>query len=220
MSTEVFTFDVDKLPPSSKAALAFTKSIHHTSCPSIAPSRPELSQGGKTVLVAGGSAGVGLNIVRSFAAAAAARLILVSRRRSVLDAAVVKLQTEFPDKSFIGRSIDANYTNAVAILWAKLAEVKILVDVVTVASADVPPPHTMLSLGTAQNGFISNVRTPLLFAEKLYKQAAREAGQKLQVAKDVPVEDMQVVSFHPGLYWTESAQKTGITRQMSPFWDD
>lgn len=40
-----------------------------------------------------------------------------------------------------------------------------------------------------------------------------------QIAKDVKPTDMQVVSFHPGLFYTELGQRMGFQEDTVP-WDD
>lgn len=45
----------------------FTKTIHKTTYPTIDPARPELSQAGRTVVITGGSAGIGFAIAQGFA---------------------------------------------------------------------------------------------------------------------------------------------------------
>ncbi|KPM44136.1 hypothetical protein AK830_g2471 [Neonectria ditissima] len=71
-----------------------TSKIHRTVYPSISPSRPELSQAGRTVLVTEGSAGIGFAIAIAFGHAGADRVIIVGRDQSKLDESTKKLTQE------------------------------------------------------------------------------------------------------------------------------
>src|SRR4051812_3096366 len=72
----------------------FTKITHHSPYPTISPTRPELSQAGKTVFITGGGTGVGFAIAKGFILASAATVIINGRRADVLEAAGAKLQNE------------------------------------------------------------------------------------------------------------------------------
>lgn len=51
--------------------------------------------------------------------------------------------------------------------------------------------------------------------------ASKSAGTMLlqRIAKDVPPEDLQIVSFHPGGVFTELAEQVGMSRD-DPRWDE
>lgn len=51
--------------------------------------------------------------------------------------------------------------------------------------------------------------------------ASKNAGTMLlqRIAKDVPPEDLQIVSYHPGGIFTELAEQVGLTRD-DPRWDE
>lgn len=51
--------------------------------------------------------------------------------------------------------------------------------------------------------------------------ASKNAGTMLlqRIAMDVPPEDLQIVSYHPGGVFTELAEQVGLTRD-DPRWDD
>lgn len=62
-----------------KIESSFTKKHHKTAYPAISPSRSSLSAQGKTIIVTGGSAGIGLSIVTSFESAGASIIVIISR---------------------------------------------------------------------------------------------------------------------------------------------
>ncbi|CAL8584247.1 hypothetical protein XPA_009853 [Xanthoria parietina] len=74
----------------------FTETVHKRSYPAISPDNDALSAKGKTVLVTGGSQGIGLAICTAFAEAGASNLIIVSRRATPFDEAMVVLEKSYP----------------------------------------------------------------------------------------------------------------------------
>lgn len=69
------------------SAHPFTKLTHSEPYSAISPSRPSLSAKGKTILITGGSEGIGWTIVAAFAAAGAGNIIILSRRAELLEEA-------------------------------------------------------------------------------------------------------------------------------------
>ncbi|KAM0332406.1 hypothetical protein ACHAQA_002686 [Verticillium albo-atrum] len=230
------------LAPAELAGSTTTKIYHREPYPAISPTREVLSQAGRTVLVGGGSTGIGYSIAESFAVARATRIIILGRRQNVLDDAVARLAAEHPLVQVIGRTCDMSNDKAVDDLWTGLAQEDILVDVLIPCGAKVWSPHTILSLGTKSiwDGYVTNTKGPLQLAERFYKQEGRNPAHKLYLinvssgaahdfvtasvfraysatklaalavlqllAADIKPEDMQVVSFHPGMHYTELAQ--------------
>lgn len=74
----------------------FTMTVHKKSYPAISPYKDALSAEGKTVVVTGGSQGIGLAICTAFAEAGASNLIIVSRRATPFDMAMIMLQKNHP----------------------------------------------------------------------------------------------------------------------------
>ncbi|KAH7417944.1 hypothetical protein BKA64DRAFT_738475 [Cadophora sp. MPI-SDFR-AT-0126] len=72
---------------------SFTLNYHQAPFPCISPSLPALSLVGKTVLITGGSSGIGLSIAQTFSLASASNVILLSRSPSKLASASETLTT-------------------------------------------------------------------------------------------------------------------------------
>ncbi|POS79548.1 short-chain dehydrogenase [Diaporthe helianthi] len=177
----------------------FTKTIHRGPYPSIDPSRPELSQAGRTVLITGGGTGIGLSIAKSFAQAGAKRVIIVGRRASILaDAAkVIKEVAKQAGKEteVIHQTLDVTDKAANAELWSGLKDEGIIVDVLVLNAAKFSPLNPLLELGSDEvwSMFEANVRGPLMLSEAFVKQGGD--GQKVIIN----VATMNIHVFHESL---------------------
>ena len=71
---------------------SFTKTPHKHTYPALSPSLPQHSAKGKTILISGGSHGIGLEIAKSFAVANASNLVLLGRNKDTLAEAKVAVE--------------------------------------------------------------------------------------------------------------------------------
>lgn len=262
------TSSTESLP----VGFSFTKTVHRTPYAEISPSRPELSQAGKMVLITGGHTGIGYAIARAFAQANAERIVIVGRRSDLVTSAASRLGAQFPEVQVSGRVCDVSDLSSVDTLWEDLAKEDIIVDVAVLNAAKVSTAPILDSGRDAVwSEYVLHVRTNLDFAERLYKQpnakgrrkvgthnpltgvsmtrltglqalvnlsslaihdtqltgnqpsygASKNAGTMLlqRIAKDVPPEDLQIVSYHPGGIFTELAEQVGLTRDDHR-WDE
>ncbi|KAI1372380.1 NAD(P)-binding protein [Hypoxylon crocopeplum] len=182
------------------------KTIHDDTYPAISPSRPELSQAGRTVLITGGSTGVGYAIARGFAQASASKIIISGRRDGILSKAVEKLSRKFPTVKFVGKNIDVADPSSADLLWADLRQQGVTVDVLVLNASSSSHTQPILEAGTDKiwNDFVVNVRALLAFTEKFYKQSSR---QKLLVnLSTMAIQDWNnIVPEIPGYGLTKSA---------------
>ncbi|QGJ00658.1 hypothetical protein CEK26_002102 [Fusarium fujikuroi] len=228
--------------------------IHRESYEAISPSRPELSQAGHTVLVAGASTGIGFSIAESFASASATRLIITGRRKDTLNNAADKIKTKYSSVEVIPIINDFADENATREFWKKLAEDGVFVDVLVLSAAKMWLPNTILGLGheTFKDGLGVNLTAPYLWISLFHKQREIDPSRKLvllnlssiaihltqlsvpiplysitksagtmmmqHIAMTVPSSEMQVISFEPGLHYTESFER--FTDENSFKWDD
>ncbi|KAK4693765.1 hypothetical protein P7C71_g3693, partial [Lecanoromycetidae sp. Uapishka_2] len=77
-------------------ARPFTKLVHKKAYEAISSSKPALSQQGKTLLITGGSQGIGYAICEAFAAAGASNIIIVAQNLERLISAKETLEHEHP----------------------------------------------------------------------------------------------------------------------------
>ncbi|CEF78299.1 unnamed protein product [Fusarium graminearum] len=155
--------------------------VHRKSYEAISPSRPELSQAGNTILVAGASTGIGYTIAESFAAASAQRVIITGRRRDVLDEAADKIKAKYPRVEVVPIINDFADEAATHGLWKTLAEDGIFVDVLVLNAAKMWLPNTLLGLGfdTFKDGLKVNVAAPYLWTSLFHKQREVNPDRKL-----------------------------------------
>ncbi|KAE9401800.1 short-chain dehydrogenase/reductase [Gymnopus androsaceus JB14] len=164
--------------------LKLAPTYHRDTYPSISPTKPSLTQTGKTILITGGGDGIGLEIARSFAKARASRIIIVGRRAGLLDEAVRKLRDEFQSggTEFMAHQTDIGSDTSISSLWEFLHSQNILVHVIVFnATHMIPNPPDTLS--TAKNelmdAFNVNVGGNFVMAANFVKQALRPAGTQL-----------------------------------------
>ncbi|KAI0966500.1 hypothetical protein F4678DRAFT_288118 [Xylaria arbuscula] len=227
----------------------------HAPYPAIDPSRPELSQKGRAVLITGSSSGIGFYIARAFAKAKASTVVLTGRQQNSVAAAVEALAKDYPDTKVVGKTLDFADPAAVKQLWNGFEKDGLLIDVLALSAARIQfEKASLLKYGYAgvSADLAANVGSNLQFIEHFYYQKSREPSIKLNVvnvstfsihnfevnqatpsyglsknaaaltlqllAMEVPVSDMQIVSFHPGFIFTNSAKQLGYTDPNLP-WD-
>jgi NAD(P)-dependent dehydrogenase (short-subunit alcohol dehydrogenase family) len=159
------------------------KTVHTNTYPAISPSRPEVSQAGRTALITGGSAGIGIGIARSYAEASVSRLILTGRRRNALDAAAATLAAEFPKTEFITRVADIASLDDTAALWSGLRADGIAVDVLVLNAGDMNGGHSepiiSYKIETIWSQYETNVRGQLDLVQRFQAQEGSEGKQKV-----------------------------------------
>jgi NAD(P)-dependent dehydrogenase (short-subunit alcohol dehydrogenase family) len=74
-----------------------TKIFHHKSYPAISPTRHELSQAGKRIVITGGGYGIGRQLVLSFAAVNAAEIAILGRKEGRLLETSKLVSEKFPN---------------------------------------------------------------------------------------------------------------------------
>ncbi|OTA87172.1 hypothetical protein M434DRAFT_81525 [Hypoxylon sp. CO27-5] len=156
--------------------VSLLKTTHKSSYPAISPFRAELSQAGRTVLITGGSTGIGFAIARGFAQASASRVIIIGRRESVLNDAVERLGREFPTVQFIGKNLDVSDLSSTDQLWADLLRQNVTVDVLVLNASSSSHTQPILDAGVDKiwRDFVINVRTLLAFTENFYRQSTKQ----------------------------------------------
>ncbi|KAF5551317.1 peroxisomal short-chain alcohol dehydrogenase [Fusarium mexicanum] len=146
---------------------------HNKPYEAISPQRPELSQAGRTVLVCGGSTGIGHAIARNYCIAGASDVIILGRRSDVAEKAASKLNEAYPGTNVTWRTCDLFNRDQAKQLWDNLEKERILVDVIIVNAVGQPELKSILEQGADRlwQDFENNVHAPLYLVERFYKQA-------------------------------------------------
>jgi hypothetical protein len=154
----------------------FTSTVHRTAYPAISPTRSELSQAGRTVLITGGGTGIGKSMAEHFILASAATVIIVGRRLEVLKGAAAELKQKAQDakspSTIIPLTCDVASKKDIATLWDDLAKQGLVVDVLVLNAAKFTEPKPLLELGSDEiwSQVEANFYGPLLLTERFAKQ--------------------------------------------------
>lgn len=156
--------------------------LHHEPYPAIDPTRKTLSQAGRTVLVTGGSSGIGLCIARAYQLASAAHIIIVARRQAALDSAKAHLAAVKPESSntvITTKSVDVTDTYAVEELWKGLDNDNIIVDTLVLNAGISSDPGSILERGTAKTMAVYDINLKaLLHFSELFKNQPESNGKR------------------------------------------
>jgi NAD(P)-dependent dehydrogenase (short-subunit alcohol dehydrogenase family) len=164
----------------------FTTTVHRDTYAAILPTRPELSQRGKTVFITGGATGIGKTIAKNFVLASAATVIIVGRRVEKLKEAVTELEQLAKENNrptkIIANILDVSNLEKVNGFWDELATNGTNVDILVLNAAKFTEPQSLIELGVEEvwSQFETNVKGPLLFTERFYKQAS--TSQKVNIS--------------------------------------
>lgn len=153
-----------------------TAPFHRRPYALILPSRPELNQAGRVVMVTGGGTGVGFSVSRSFVQASAGTIIIIGRRADVLATAASRLELLAEEcgteTKIVSRTCDISNVSDVQSLWKDITDQGIHVDVWVASAAKFSDPKPILELGPDEvwSQFEANVKSPLYFSEKFLTQ--------------------------------------------------
>jgi short-subunit dehydrogenase len=152
-----------------------TPTVHKGPYAAIDPTHAQLSQAGRTIVITGGSKGIGFAIARSFAQAGACHIIIVARSRATLDTCTARIRTDVP--GFRGNvtpmQCDLGDVASVEAMWTHLKEEGIVVDVLVLNAAKTQEESSMLNLGWEKTWelFETNVRGNLMMVERFMSKS-------------------------------------------------
>lgn len=153
----------------------FTNVIHNNVYPAIDPTRPDLSQEGKTVLITGGGDNLGVCIAHAFVKAKAKTVIIIGRRASVLNTAKSQLDDEVSRggeaTGVIAHTVDITDSVQTENFWTSLRDSRIIVDVLVSNAAKPPQPTRILDDPDDIWAQVeTNAKAPMYMMKKLYSQ--------------------------------------------------
>lgn len=174
----------------------FIKTTHKKPYEALTPTRPELSQAGRTVLVTGGNSGIGYAAALAFGRAGASRVIITGRRPTATAEAASSLMSSSGTTTteFVGTTCDMAKPDAIDSLWADLEGRDVAVDVLVLNAARISESEGILERGTdaVWGDYNVNLRAQLHMAERFYKQrtAPAAAGRpKVSKTREKPLSD-------------------------------
>ncbi|KZF23427.1 NAD(P)-binding protein, partial [Xylona heveae TC161] len=221
-------------------ASTFTKTYHHTSYPSIDPSREALSVAGKTVLITGGGTGIGRETTKAFAQAGAPHIALLGRRSAPLEETkkIVEGTTATKVHVYVVNVTDHASVEAAFASFASATKQPIDIVINNAGYLSNPSPIKSSDVADWWLGFEINVKGALNIAQAFAKHAAAQGAVFIQVSTaaahrglypgfsayssskiavsrvieylQAETPDATVLSIHPGVVKTDMSAKTGI----------
>ena len=153
--------------------LPYIKTLHKQPYAAISPLRHELNQAGRTVLVVGGSTGIGFAIAKAFVQASSSHVIITGRRQTALVNAVSRLEAEASAGTNISCIVsDMSDLQATEKLWNDFKLAGTAIDVLVLNAMALGEPKSIPQAGVASvwSAFETNVRGLLDYAERFHNQ--------------------------------------------------
>ncbi|KAF4954076.1 hypothetical protein FSARC_12243 [Fusarium sarcochroum] len=191
---------------------SITSRTHKTVYPAISPTKPSLSQTGRTILITGATRGIGFEIARAFGKAGAKRVIIVGREDLQVKTAAEKLTQEFagtnPCTIFESRSCQIADPVSVDKLWDQLAAEGNVVDVLVLNAAMTGQFGKLKVLGWEKvwQAAEVNVRSSHQFCDRLEQQALGQGHKKYVVnISTSAIHDFAAASYAPSYSLTKNS---------------
>jgi len=226
----------------------FTKIFRRESYATISPNAVGNEQTGRTVIVTGGSKGIGLGIASAFAEANASTVILVARSPETLQEASESIKRKSTGIQVLTLAYDISDPAQIQKLWNALATDNIFVDVLVLNASTTRPPasvseeidmiklnfigHVLLydhfknqSNPGSRPRFLVNVSSASLhcypYPAAMYAATKAGFGDYLCHKADFIAEDeMRIINLHPGSVYTSAAEQAKEVPRTLPIWDD
>ncbi|KAH7269012.1 uncharacterized protein BKA55DRAFT_669051 [Fusarium redolens] len=165
--------------------IPLTERTHNRAYEAILPTRPELSQAGKTILITGGTAGIAYAIARNFGIAGADKVIITGRSDEKIKSAVKGLFDEVnaidakSQTKYQGRVCQIAETSSIDALFDGLRKDNIHVDVLVLSAAVIGQGKIIdQTWEDVWEQFIVNVRSIHQFRDLFEKQPRTGAGTR------------------------------------------
>lgn len=153
-----------------------TTTFHSKAYPAIAPTRPELSVKGKSVLVTGGGSGIGAETACYFAQAGATRIALLGRREQPLLDTKASILDKFPDIEVFTASTDVTKKTDVDAAFDQFLSGGRKLDIL-ISAAAVTGPHESIT-EVDPEGFLQGIEQNLAGSLHVARAFARYASPK------------------------------------------
>ena len=153
---------------------SLTQKFHHDIYPAIDPTRPELSAAGKNVLITGGGTGIGAAITRAFAKAGAANIIILARRKELLESIKASIESTADNKSKVHVfSVDISNEDNMKEVFEEIVKSIGKTDVLVANAAYLNTPALVkdVSVDDFWRGFEVNVKGLLITCQAFLRSA-------------------------------------------------
>ncbi|PVI04566.1 NAD(P)-binding protein [Periconia macrospinosa] len=160
---------------------AATKKYHHSSYPSISPSRPELSLKGKNVIITGAGSGMGVDTALHFAEAGASNIALLGRRPQLLLDTKALINKQYPSVNVFTYPTDITSSSQVEAAFSTFvsetnnSKINVLVSNAASIGPRDPIGHPNASVDAFLSSVNENLSAATYLADSFLRYAAPDA---------------------------------------------
>jgi NAD(P)-dependent dehydrogenase (short-subunit alcohol dehydrogenase family) len=205
--------------PTLHSGVNFVQTLRHDIYPAIDPTKSDLSQPGKVILVTGSGRGIGRSIAMRFAECHVAAIYLCARTSSELDESEKKIKAVNNDVRVYKLPLDVSNESSILGVAAVIAKVEGRLDVLVNNAGFSPKLSSIIDSDTEEywNTFVVNLKGPYMMIKNclpLMLETAKSTGKVVDIVNVASV-GANMVKTGPTAYLQTKFALTRLTEFVS-----
>lgn len=193
--------------------VSFAKTYHKSPYPAIDPTKPSLSASGKAVLITAGHTGIGYAIAQNFAVAGATDIILLARRRGLLQQAADSLSRAYPSTKFHQFAASIDDLAGVRQAFLDIKAIVPYIDILATSAAYLARMSNVLEVPAEElrQSFETNVLGNINLIKEFLADMSKNGLGKEKIILDI---SSQAAHLDSPMYGTYGTTKTALSRWL------